>query len=523
MHLGDGALATGCASNCSNTSDTGRPKERSSWAWASAVENGGTCPAAAPARPQCRRQQVAPGGQHLADLTNSGPGLQREAQAHRARLGEPAPEQHALHRHQQEARARVASTNSSRPKRMPTLMIRARRRRRCNLDAYRIGKGDFNAQRGQRRGSFSPAPRAVKLSWSRLRSVFPAARDRRATGLRRPGIGALRGTGQQRPLLGPVLDKVLRQLFRGLAVPGGEALAFADHALGKHIAEHLGQSSARSQRKWRNRYCTVPARSALPSMPISPQHASSPRSIAGSAPGPMVTTSSARRPGGGRATARSRGCPGARPRAAGRIHALPGVRLELVARPGFRIEQMVEREYPPGCVSTASSDAGRSSAIAPAVWPASTSACARHRFAGSRLPRTIRLRIGALADQCGETHAGPVSVAFVSASSSSALRRHHVGLLPDGAVLQQVLLDRFEHRVGGEFAQFAQFALSCTACSLPKLSLAWRRKPRCRSRRGYSPALRAQKPARRRGRRRRSRRGSLPMPAYCDCPRPWAG
>ena len=53
-------------------------------------------------------QQVAPGGEHLAELDEQrSQGLQRQAQAHRARLGQPAPEQHALHRHQQEARARV--------------------------------------------------------------------------------------------------------------------------------------------------------------------------------------------------------------------------------------------------------------------------------------------------------------------------------------------------------------------------------------------------------------------------------
>ena len=53
-------------------------------------------------------QQVAPRGQHLAELDEQGPqGLEREAQAHCARLGQPAPEQHALHRHEQKARARV--------------------------------------------------------------------------------------------------------------------------------------------------------------------------------------------------------------------------------------------------------------------------------------------------------------------------------------------------------------------------------------------------------------------------------
>ena len=53
-------------------------------------------------------QQVAPGGEHLAELDEQRPqGFQRQAQAHCARLGEPAPEQHALHRHEQETRARV--------------------------------------------------------------------------------------------------------------------------------------------------------------------------------------------------------------------------------------------------------------------------------------------------------------------------------------------------------------------------------------------------------------------------------
>ena len=53
-------------------------------------------------------QQVAPGRQHLAELDEQRPqGLEREAQAHRARLGELAPEQHMLHDDEQEARARV--------------------------------------------------------------------------------------------------------------------------------------------------------------------------------------------------------------------------------------------------------------------------------------------------------------------------------------------------------------------------------------------------------------------------------
>jgi hypothetical protein len=59
-------------------------------------------------RPNIGRQQVAPGGQHLAELDEQRPqGLERQAQAHRARLAQAAPEQHALHRDQQEARARV--------------------------------------------------------------------------------------------------------------------------------------------------------------------------------------------------------------------------------------------------------------------------------------------------------------------------------------------------------------------------------------------------------------------------------
>ena len=99
-------------------------------------------------------------------------------------------------------------------------------------------------------------------------------------------------------------------------------------------------------------------------------------------------------------------------------------------------------------------------------------ACARHRFC--QVPDFLErfgLRIGALADHAGETHAGPVGVAFGERFQQFRVERHHVGLLPDGAVLQQVLLDRFEHRVGGEFAQLAQLAAVMHGLQLDEIEL----------------------------------------------------
>ncbi len=55
-----------------------------------------------------RGQEVAPGGEHLAEFDEQrSQGLQRQAQAYAARLGEPAPEQHVLHQHEEKARARM--------------------------------------------------------------------------------------------------------------------------------------------------------------------------------------------------------------------------------------------------------------------------------------------------------------------------------------------------------------------------------------------------------------------------------
>jgi hypothetical protein len=49
--------------------------------------------------------------------------------------------------------------------------------------------------------------------------------------------------------------------------------------------------------------------------------------------------------------------------------------------------------------------------------------------------------------------------------------RHYVRLLPDGAVLKQILFDRLEHRVGSEFAQFAQLAAVMYRLQLDEIEL----------------------------------------------------